>query len=58
MKERKWIGRKGEVGEQKGRRKGGEQEGRSKENELGERERKVSKKQGAKEMDWEKGRGW
>ncbi len=33
-----------------------EQEGRSKEDELGERERKVRKEE-AKEMNWEKGRG-
>jgi len=41
------IGRKREDCEQKGRIKG---------NGLGERERKVSKKERAKEMDWEKGR--
>ncbi len=44
MEERKWSGRKGEEGKQKGRSKG---------NELGERERKVSKKEGAKKMNWD-----
>ncbi len=40
---------------EKGR--GGEQKGRRKGFVLGERQRKVSKKEGAKKMNWEKGRG-